>query len=510
MKFVTRTGGLLLLPVVFALMAVGCGRSDSQAGKPITVKWAFFLPTSWDPVTSRTGMDINTISLAYASLTRLDGAGNVEPSLAKSWHYNGDGTAITFELRNGLKFTDGTPLDAAAVKAFFDRGKTQKDSFLKDQLADVASVSVESATVVTLHLSEPDYQIPYLVAGRTGAVSSPEAAEKDLGKLSLWPVGAGPFKMVEFVAESYAHFVKNPDYWDAANIHIDWLELTVAPDSATLVAGILSGSIDLARLPATKVAEAKADGLTVTVVPSLNVRDVSINLNKPPFTNDKVVEAFRYAFDTQEFVKVITNGLGSVTRQPFPPTYFAADPQIETLWSYEPDRARRLLAEAGYPPGSLAVTIATNPRTDDNSGELAQAQLARIGVKSTIRVVPPGSSTWQSEVYIAKNAQIAMDGTIGRESPVQSLLADFGPSGIMNLSGPHATDAFLKALDTVRQTPLDDPQYLPRLRSAVRIGVEQSPSDYIFSSPWIIVSKPALHNLNIQPSQIRWEGVTAE
>jgi len=118
MKFVTRTARLSLIPVVVALMVAGSGRSDNQAGKPITVKWAFFLPTSWDPVTSRTGMDINTISHAYASLTRLDRAGNVEPSLAKSWHYNGDGTAITFQLRDGLKFTDGTPLNAAAVKAF--------------------------------------------------------------------------------------------------------------------------------------------------------------------------------------------------------------------------------------------------------------------------------------------------------------------------------------------------------------------------------------------------------
>ncbi len=510
MNVVTRTARLLLFPLVAALLVVGCDPSDDKAGQPITVKWAFVLPTSWDPVTSRTGADINTISLAYASLTRLDRVGQVEPSLAKSWHYNGDGTAITFELRDGLKFTDGTPLDAAAVKAFFDRGKAEPDSFLKDQLADIDSVSVESPTLVTLHMSEPDYQIPYLVAGRTGAISSPDAAAKDLGRLSLWPVGAGPFKMVEFVAESYAHFVKNPDYWDAANIHVDRLELSVTPDSATLVAGILTGSIDLAGLPASKVAEAKANGLTVTIAPSLSVRDISINLNKPPFSNDKVVEAFRYVFDAPEFQKVITGGLGQVTRQPFPPDYFAADPGIETLWSYDPDRAARLLAAAGYPAGSLDVTITTSALTDGGAAEIAQAQLARIGVKSTIKVVPPGSSTWQSEVYIAKNAQLATDGTIGRESPVQNLLAVYGPSGIMNLSGPHATDPFLTALDIVRKTPLDDPQYLPRLHEAVRIGVEQSPSNYLYSNPWIIVSKPGLHNLNIALSQIRWEGVTVQ
>ncbi len=509
--FLARLAKMLLIPIGFVLFVTGCGKSDHKAGTSVTVKWAYYMPTSWDPVTSRTGADINSISVAYASLTRLDAAGKVEPGLAKAWHYNGDGTAITFELRDKLTFTDGTKLDAAAVKAFFDRGLSQKNSFLKDQLSDIESISADSPTLVTLHLTQPDYQIPYLVAGRTGAIPSPTAAAKDLAKLSLWPVGAGPFKMIESVPESYAYFVKNPDYWDAANIHVDRLEISVMPDPATLVAAIRSGAIDVSILPARRVAEAKADGLTVTIAPSLTAADMSINLNKAPFTNGKVVEAFRYAFNRQEFVDVLTAGRGSITHQPFPPGYYAADPELETLWGYDPDRAKVLLAAAGYQPGSLTVTITTSALLDNGgAAELAQSQLAKIGVNSVIRVVPPGSTTWQSEVYIGKNAQLATDVSIGRESPVQSLLATFGPSGIMNLSGPHATPAFLAALETVRRTPLEDPQYLPRLHDAVRLGVEQSPSDYIYSTPWIIVSKPSLKHLAIGLSQIRWEGATAE
>jgi peptide/nickel transport system substrate-binding protein len=508
---VIRLRKLSVAYAALALLAAGCSPSGKDAADRPTVKWAFSLPTAWDPVTSHTGADINTISLAYASLTRLDKGGNVEPSLAKSWHYSADGKAITFELRPGLKFSDGTPLDAAAVKAFFDRGKTQADSFLKDQLADIGSVSVDGPTSVTLHLTQPDYQIPYLVAGRTGAISSPAAATKDLAKLSLWPVGAGPFKMVEFVAESHAYFVKNPDYWDAANIHIERLELTVPPDSATLIAGVSSGSVDFATLSPRKIKEAKAAGLTITTTPALSASDVSINLNKAPFTNPKVVEAFRYAFDRQQLVDVLTNGVGTVTHQPFPKGYFAFNPEVETLWGFDPARAKRLLAEAGYKPGALSIVITANSLTSGQGlAEIVQAQLSRIGVRSTIKTVPSGSSSWQNEVYIAKNPQLALDGTIGRESPVQSLLASYGPSGIMNLSGPHATKPFLDALDLVRETPLDDPRYRRRLWDAVRIGVEQSPTNYIISNPWVIVTRPGLKHLNITPSQIRWEGVTVE
>jgi peptide/nickel transport system substrate-binding protein len=493
-----------------ALLVSGCaaGASSSEdGGEPSVLRWAFSLPTSWDPVTSRTGNDINTVSLAYASLTQIDADGTVLPSLAESWDYNDEGTAVTFHLRPDLVFSDGTPLDAEAVKAFFERGKTQEDSFLKDQLATVASVTADSATDVTLTLTGVDYQVPALVAGRTGAITSEKAAEDDVAKLATWPVGAGPFTITEFVPESHATFEKNPDYWDAENIHIDRFELTVAPDAATLVAGIQSGSFDVATLPASKIEEAEAAGLTVTVTPSLAVNDVSINANKAPFDDPKVVEAFRYAFDREEFVDAITSGQGSPTHQPFPEGNPAFNPEVEQLWDYDPAKAKSLLAEAGYGEGELSLEI-TAASFSEQGAEIAQAQLAEIGVNSTIALVPPGSSTWQSEVYIAKNPQLAIDGTIGRETPVQNLLAVYGPQGIMNLSGPNASDEFLAALQTVRETPLDDPGYQAALQEAVRIGVEQSPSNYLYSAPWVIASSSSVSDLNILPSQFRWEGVT--
>lgn len=496
---------LLGLALGALLLVAGCGSSD-DAGKA-RVRWAFIMPTSWDPVTSRTGADVNTISLAYASLTRLNKAGEPEPALASGWSYSKDGRELTFELRPGLKFSDDAPLDAAAVKAFLDRGKSQADSFLKADLKGIDRVSVETPTRLTLHLSEPDYQLPYVLGGRVGAITSPGAA-KDTRKLALWPVGAGPFRMVEFVPESHAYFEKNPNYWDAANIHLDRLELTNLPDASTVVAALLSGSIDVAtRIPPHKVAEARERGLTVVIAPSLGARNISINRNRPPFNNPKVVEAFRYAFDRGEFVRIANRGLGSALHQPFPPTYFAFDPALERQWPYDPKRARALLQEAGYKPGQLSIEIAANPVIPDGSEEIAQAQLARIGVKARIRVIPPGSSSWQSEVYIAKKPALAADGTIGRESPVQNLLAVYGPAGIMNLSGPYAAPEFLKAVDLVRRTPTDDPAYKARLHEAVRLGVNTSPSNYLFSTPWVVAARPRVKHLNILPSQIRWEGV---
>jgi peptide/nickel transport system substrate-binding protein len=501
--------GRLVLALAAALALASCaGSAKDGAPGQARLRWAFFLPTSWDPVTSRTGADINTISLAYASLTRLDKQGNVQPALAERWAFSPDGKALTFTLRQGLTFTDGTSLDAAAVKAFFDRALTQADSFIKPDLEGVSGVTADSPLAVTFHLKQPDFQLPYIMAGRVGAIASPAAASKDPAKLARWPVGAGPFRIVELVPEAHAYFEKNPGYWDAANIHIDRLELTNTPDQATVIAALLSGSIDVVgRIAPRRVNEARERGLTVAVAPSLNVRDLSINRNRAPFDDPRVVEAFRYALDPGEMVRTLTLNYGTVARQPFPRGHPAFNPELETLWSFDPAKARSLLNEAGYAPGALAVEIAVNPLTNDGMPELVQAQLARVGVKSRLRIVPPGSSTWQSEVYIAKRPALALDGTIGRESPVQNLLATYGPKGIMNLSGPYAAPAFVDALDAVRRTPTDDPTYRTRLHQAVRLGVEQSPSSYLYSEPWIVGARPRVKNLNILPSQIRWEGV---
>lgn len=493
--------------LVMSACATGAsGPAPTDGTADITV--ALALPTSWDPVTSRTGYDINTISLPYASLTRLDADGDVEPSLAESWEYSDDGKAITFTLRDGLTFSDGEPLDAAAVKAFYDRGTSQENSHLRDQLAGLEEVTVDGPREVTLHLAEVDYQIPYLVAGRTGAIASPKAGE-DPEQLAISPVGAGPFVLTDFVAESHATFEKNPEYWDADSIHIDKLTLKPRLDPSTAVAAIQSGSVDVAVIPATQAKAAEAAGLTVTIETALTASDASINLNAEPFTDPEVVEAFRYAFDRQAFVDVVTAGLGTVTHQPFPEGYLAFSPEVEELWDHDPARAKQILADAGYAPGEVSITITTQAG-GEVAAELAQAQLAAIGVDATIEVVPAGSTTWQDEVYVAKSPQLALDGTIGRESPVANLLATYGPEGIMNLSGPHASDEFLAALDAVRATPIDSPDYQDVLREAVKIGVTQSPTNYLYSSPWIFATSDRIGELNLLPSQVRWEGVTVE
>ena len=173
--------------IAASMLAAACGSASSSpagsasvtsAGASGTLNWEWELPTSWDPVTSTAGWDVHVLGLVYASLTTLTPSGNVGPGLASSWKYAGNGKSVTFTLRPGLKFSDGTPLNAQAVQANIERGLKQSNSTIASELAVISKVVVNSPVSFTLDLSQVDYQVPDLLAGKDGMMVSPAAFKK--------------------------------------------------------------------------------------------------------------------------------------------------------------------------------------------------------------------------------------------------------------------------------------------------------------------------------------------
>ena len=154
-------------------------RGAGRAGASGTLNWEWELPTSWDPVTSSAGWDMHVLGLVYASITTLDPTGNVQTGLATSWKYAADGKSVTFTLRPGLKFSDGTPLDRARPsQENIERGQTQQNSTVASELSVISKVVVNSPTSFTLDLSQVDYQVPDLLAGKDGMIVNPAAFKK--------------------------------------------------------------------------------------------------------------------------------------------------------------------------------------------------------------------------------------------------------------------------------------------------------------------------------------------
>ncbi|MFG3585529.1 ABC transporter substrate-binding protein [Streptomyces sp. NPDC047990] len=501
-----RPGGRRAAVLATALVALvapalsACGGDSAAAGGGATLKWtSSYFPTHWDPVVGGSGAQFRELALTYASLTRTDETGKAVPDLAKSWEYNKKGDEITFHLRPGLKFSDGQPVDAAAVKAAIERAQKQKNSALFGDLTSIKSVDAEGLDAV-LHLTQVDYQIPQLLGERVLQIASPKAA-KNPAKLDQNPVGAGPFTVTQLVPGTKAVLKKNPDYWDAKNIHIDNVELTSAPDASTVVSGLQTGVYNFADLDPSQASAAKKAGLDVFVQPGFNASNLSLNINKAPFDNDKVVDAVRYAINRQEFVDKLTFGYGEVTDQPFPKGYVAYDPKSEAEYPYDPAKSKKLLSEAGYKAGAIKLDLVIP--ADDPQAEIVQSQLAKVGITVTIKV----DKNWATP-FFAKNLTFSLYGTTGRDSALQTLTAHFGPHGPLNLSSPYEPAGFEAAVAKVRQTPLDAPDYATVLQAATRAGLQSKALVFTYSQPNLIAKSKAISDLPKNPAHIDWTGVT--
>ncbi|WP_211239420.1 ABC transporter substrate-binding protein [Actinokineospora inagensis] len=486
--------------LVSALTACGSSGATTSSGGPATLKWtSTYFPTHWDPVVGGSGAQFRELALVYASLTKTDETGKAVPDLAKSWEYNAKGDEVTFHLRPNLKFSDGAPVDAAAVKAAIERAKTQKNSALFGDLTSIGSVTATDLDVV-VHLTQVDHQIPQLLGERVLQVASPKAAG-DPTKLDQNPVGAGPFVVTQLVPGTKAVLKKNPDYWDAANIHIDNVELTSAPDASTVVSGLQTGVYNFADIAPSQADAAKKAGLDVFTQPGFNASNISLNVNKPPFTNDKVVDAVRYAVNRKEFVDKLSFGYGEPTDQPFPEGYIAYDPQSKGKYGYDPEKAKQLLTEAGFHPGDIKLDLVI-PEAQP-AAEIVQSQLAAVGITITIKV----DKNW-SKPFFAKQLTLSLYGTTGRDSAVQTLTAHFGPNGPLNLSTPYEPAGFEEAVAKVRQTPLDSPDYPAALQAATRAGLASKALVFTYAPPNLVAKSKSISALPKNPAHLDWTGVT--
>ncbi|MFG3292094.1 ABC transporter substrate-binding protein [Streptomyces sp. NPDC048179] len=495
----TALGAVLATVLVPSLSACG-GTGAAASGSAATLKWASsYFPAHWDPVVSGSGAQFRELALVYASLTRTDEKGNAVPDLARSWDYNKKGDEITFHLRPGLKFSDGEPVDAAAVKAAIERAKKQKNSALFGDLTSIKSVDAKGLDAV-VHLTQVDHQIPQLLGERVLQIASPKAAASP-DTLDQHPVGAGPFTVTQLVPGTKVVLKKNPDYWDAKNIHIDRVELTSAPDASTVVSGLQTGVYNFADIAPSQADAAKKAGLDVFVQPGFNASNISLNINKAPFDNTKVVDAVRYAINRQEFVDKLTFGYGEATDQPFPKGYIAYDPKSADAYPYDPAKSKKLLAEAGYKSGDIKLNLVIP--AEDPQAEIVQSQLAKVGITVTIKI----DKNWATP-FFAKDLTFSVYGTTGRDSALQTLTAHFGPNGPLNLSSPYEPAGFEAAVAKVRETPLDASDYTQVLQAATRAGLRSRALVFTYSSPNLFAKSKSVSGLPKNPAHLDWTGVT--
>jgi peptide/nickel transport system substrate-binding protein len=376
-------GGALVVSAALAGCGGGSATTTAKGGGTFTIGMSLDA-TSWDLAKAGNGNEAEYYQPVFDTLVRLTPAGEPTPNLAAKWSYDDKQTTLTLTLRDGVKFTDGKALDAEAVKTSLLHNKASKQA-AGTELAAITDVTAVDATTVKVTLSEPDPSLLAAFGQVPGMIASPAALDAASG-----PVGSGPYvldKSGTTAGRQYT-YTRNKDYWNAKAFPYDKIVILMITDPAARFNALQSGQLDWTTISADRMAAAKAAGLTIATSPGategLYIWDRGGKL-VPALANVKVRQALNYAFDRGAIVKTVKKDLGTSTVQLFNEGSAGYDKSLDGQYSYDPAKAKQLLAEAGYPNG-FAVTIPDLSANFPQEQAALNQALADIGLK--VKTVP--------------------------------------------------------------------------------------------------------------------------
>jgi len=349
--------------------------------------------TTTDPYDANDTLSQAVAKSFYQGLYGFDKDLKMVPVLAESHTVSKDGLVYTFKLKSGIKFHDGTPFNAEAVKANFDR-VTNPDNKLKryNLYKNIAKTEAVDATTVRVTLKEPFSPFINTLAHPSGVMISPTALAKYGSKgIAQNPVGTGPFKFVEWKATDYLKVAKWEGYWKKGYPKVDSITWRPVVDNNTRAAMMQTNEAHFAfpMPPETVESLSKKPSLEVTSAPSIIHRYLSMNTLQKPFDNPKVREAINYAINKDALVKVAFSGY-AVPAEGVVPHGVEYAAKLGP-WPYNPAKARELLKEAGYPNGfESTLWSAYNYTTAQKVIQFVQQQLAQVGVKVQVQALEAG------------------------------------------------------------------------------------------------------------------------
>ena len=406
--------------------------------------------TSWDPTQSTTGFDMAFLMPVYDRLVYAAPDGSLEPMLAESWESTDD-TTLTFTLRPGLTFSDGTPFNADAVKINLDRAMGP-DSKIASYISTITAVEVIDELTVQLTVSGALGAVLTEMSARPGMMASPTAIAN--GTLTAQPVGIGPYTATDVVPGGVSVTLeKTPNYWDPDAQRVAKMHFQQVADDQTRLNGFLTGDFDGAVIRPNHVEAALKDDYTVVSGVSPTFSYMVLNTGIKPLDDPKVRLALNMAIDRVGIGDGLWQGYCTPGVQPFPETSFAYNTDIGDgldQWPHDPEKAKELLAEAGYPDGFSMSMVAGNVTINTATAEALQSQLGEIGIDVQIEVLATAPLI---EAFVVDKTAGAMVATAGAtEDPHVVLQSYLLPNARFNPGGTLPED--MTDLATQAATPL--------------------------------------------------------
>ena len=469
---------LVLLMTLLGTVLSGCGdgsAAETQKSRADTnelvVGIAQDLDDSLDPHKTVKAGTREVMFNVFEGLMKPTPNGDLTPAIAESYEVSEDRMTYTFHLREGVQFHNGKTVTAEDVVYSIQRcaAATETGIVQVEAFSVIQDIKTPDDKTVAITISEPSNEfISYMTTAILPA---------DYDKQDTAPVGTGPFKFVSRTAQDSVVLEKFDGYWGTP-AQLDKVTLKIIENADSLMMSLQSGAIDLcAHLTSTQVAQLEKDFNVAEGTMNL-VQAMYLNNAVAPFDDVRVRQALCYAVDKQEIIDLAFDGYGSPIGSSMYPAfgkYF--DDSLTNYYTRDVEKAKALLAEAGYPDGfDMTITVPSNYKPHMDTAEVLVQQLAQIGVNATIE--PIEWESWVSDVYAGRQFQSTVVGVDASTMTARALLerftSDYGKNFI-NYNNAEYDALFqqtLTAYDDAEQTAIYKQMLANLTESAANVYIQ--------------------------------------
>ena len=429
----------------------------------------------------------------YAGLLRETTSGAYVPDLASSVTIP-NSTTIDITMRSGLVYSNGTPLNAAAVKAGYERNQSNPNSGAGNSAFQaLSSIDVTGPETLVLHFSSAVASSFYpLLADQESFMAITTGPSN--GPPNTNVIGAGPFVLQSYIPGEKIILVKNPKYWDAKAIPTSGVTFINVPTGPQQLNALESGLVDLEGIPNADLGSLKSltSLQTNSTFPDANYAFVPVCKSSGPLANLKVREAMNYALNRVAINNALFFGKGEPAWSLFPEGANYYDKSLTNYYAYNPTKAKQLLAQAGYPHGFSTSLIALPEAGNDQLATVLQAQWKAIGVN--VQLV--GSSNYVTDLYTDHKAAMGLNpsGLPG----IEKLTTQFIPGSIGDIC--NYNNPTLNAItDQIQALPPTSPKLKSEWIAAQDFIIKNALGFYVVYSPNVEGASKSVKNLQIVP-----------
>jgi peptide/nickel transport system substrate-binding protein len=429
----------------------------------------------------------------YAGLLRETTSGAYVPDLASSVTIP-NSTTIDVQLRPGLVYSNGTPLDAAGVKTGYERNLSNPHVGAGNSaFTDLSSIDVTGPESLVLHFSQAVASTFYpLLADQESFMAIPTGPSNGVPNTNV--VGAGPFVLKSYTPGGKIVLVKNPKYWNAKAIALSGITFVDVPSGPQQINALESGLVDVEGIPASDLPTVKklTSIQTDSTFPDANYYYVPVCKSSGPLANLKVREALNYAINRVAINNALLFGKGQPAWSLFPTGSAFYDPSLTNYYAYNPKKAKQLLAQAGYPNG-FSSTIMALPESDtEQLATVLQAQWKQIGV--SVQIV--ASSNYVTDLYQDHKAAMGLNpsGLPG----IEKLTTQFVPGSVGDIC--NYNNPTLNAItDQIEALPPSSPKLKSEWVAAQDFVIKNALGFYVDYSPNVTGATKSVKNLQVIP-----------